>query len=147
PKYGTDRISSLSFRGAAKRRARNPYSRTSRFWASRASARQPGLWIPGPRAEPVIGPRFARTRWSTSRYDGAGGGSMKPAAFRYHAPKTVDEAVATLAEVAPNDGRVLAGGQSLVPIMAFRLARPEHLVDINGVEGLNRLAPAGDKLA
>jgi len=72
---------------------------------------------------------------------------MKPAAFRYHAPKTVDEAVATLAEVAPNDGRVLAGGQSLVPIMAFRLARPGHLVDINGVEGLNRLAPAGDRLA
>src|SRR5262249_20484912 len=60
---------------------------------------------------------------------------MKPAAFRYHAPKTVDEAVALLAEVAPEDGRVLAGGQSLVPIMAFPLARPSHLVDINGVDG------------
>ena len=35
----------------------------------------------------------------------------------------------------PDDGRVLAGGQSLVPIMAFRLARPTHLVDINGVDG------------
>ena len=72
---------------------------------------------------------------------------MKPAAFRYHAPKTVDEAVATLAEVAADDGRVLAGGQSLVPIMAFRLARPAHLVDINGVAGLNKIAVAGDKLA
>ena len=61
---------------------------------------------------------------------------MKPAAFRYHAPKTLDEAVAVLAEVAPDDGRVLAGGQSLVPIMAFRLAKPAHLVDINGVEEL-----------
>jgi aerobic carbon-monoxide dehydrogenase medium subunit len=71
---------------------------------------------------------------------------MKPAAFRYHAPKTVDEAVATLAEVAPNDGRVLAGGQSLVPIMAFRLARPAHLVDINGVEALNRIKATSDKL-
>jgi carbon-monoxide dehydrogenase medium subunit len=71
---------------------------------------------------------------------------MKPAKFRYHAPKTVDEAVATLAEVAADDGRVLAGGQSLVPIMAFRLARPTHLVDINGVAGLDRVAPAGDKL-
>jgi len=60
---------------------------------------------------------------------------MKPAAFRYHAPKTVNETVALLAEVAPDDGRVLAGGQSLVPIMAFRLARPSHLVDINGVDG------------
>jgi carbon-monoxide dehydrogenase medium subunit len=72
---------------------------------------------------------------------------MKPAPFHYHAPRTVDEAVALLAEVAPQDGRVLAGGQSLVPIMAFRLARPSHLVDINGVEALRRLAGDGDKLA
>ncbi|MGD9769326.1 MAG: xanthine dehydrogenase family protein subunit M [Pseudolabrys sp.] len=72
---------------------------------------------------------------------------MKPAPFRYHAPKTVDEAVTMLAEVAPDDGRVLAGGQSLVPIMAFRLSRPAHLVDINGVESLNRLAVDGDRLA
>jgi carbon-monoxide dehydrogenase medium subunit len=71
---------------------------------------------------------------------------MKPAPFRYHAPKTVEEAVETLAEVAPEDGRVLAGGQSLVPIMAFRLARPGHLVDINGVDALKRLAVEGGKL-
>jgi aerobic carbon-monoxide dehydrogenase medium subunit len=71
---------------------------------------------------------------------------MKPAQFRYHAPKTIAEAVETLAEVAPEDGRVLAGGQSLVPIMAFRLARPAHLVDINGVEELGRLAFDGSKL-
>ena len=71
---------------------------------------------------------------------------MKPAAFRYHAPKTVEEAVALLAEVAPQDGRVLAGGQSLVPTMAFRLAKPAHLVDINGVAALNRLTVAGGKL-
>jgi aerobic carbon-monoxide dehydrogenase medium subunit len=71
---------------------------------------------------------------------------MKPAPFRYHAPKTIEEAVATLAEVAGEDGRVLAGGQSLVPIMAFRLARPSHLVDINGVAALARLAVEGGKL-
>ena len=71
---------------------------------------------------------------------------MKPAPFQYHAPQTIDEAVALLAEVAPHDGRVLAGGQSLVPIMAFRLARPAHLVDINGVEALRRLAVEGDRL-
>jgi carbon-monoxide dehydrogenase medium subunit len=70
---------------------------------------------------------------------------MKPAPFRYHAPKTIEEAVETLAEVAGEDGRVLAGGQSLVPIMAFRLARPAHLVDINGVEALRRLAVEHDK--
>jgi len=71
---------------------------------------------------------------------------MKPAPFQYHAPRTVEEAVATLAAVAPQDGRVLAGGQSLVPTMAFRLARPAHLVDINGVAGLDRLAVEGDEL-
>lgn len=64
---------------------------------------------------------------------------MKPAPFHYHAPKTVEEAVALLAEHAADDGRILAGGQSLVPTMAFRLARPKHLVDINGVAGLDRL--------
>ena len=42
--------------------------------------------------------------------------------------------------MAPRDGRVLAGGQSLVPIMAFRLARPAHLIDINAVTGLDGLA-------
>ena len=65
---------------------------------------------------------------------------MKPAPFIRHAPRSVDDAVAALAEYAPLDGRVLAGGQSLVPIMAFRMARPAHLIDINAVEGLDRLA-------
>jgi carbon-monoxide dehydrogenase medium subunit len=72
---------------------------------------------------------------------------MKPAQFQYHAPTTIDEAVQTLAEVVGEDGRVLAGGQSLVPIMAFRLARPGHLVDINGVAALRRLAVDGDQLS
>src|SRR6476469_5904740 len=72
---------------------------------------------------------------------------MKPAPFRYHAPKTIEEAVETLAEVAGEDGRVLAGGQSLVPIMAFRLATPAHLVDINGVAGLDKLASDGKTLS
>ena len=72
---------------------------------------------------------------------------MKPAAFRYHAPTTVAQAVALLAEVAPDDGRVLAGGQSLVPTMAFRLARPAHLVDINRIAELDRLAVADGRLS
>lgn len=62
---------------------------------------------------------------------------MKPGQFEYHAPRTLDEAVALLARVAPEEGRVLAGGQTLVPAMALRLARPGHLVDINGVAGLD----------
>jgi carbon-monoxide dehydrogenase medium subunit len=72
---------------------------------------------------------------------------MKPAPFTHHTPATVEEAVALLAEVAPDDGRILAGGQSLVPAMAFRVARPAHLVDINGVAGLDRLERDGDALS
>jgi carbon-monoxide dehydrogenase medium subunit len=71
---------------------------------------------------------------------------MKPATFRYHAPKTLAEALTVLAEVAPEDGRVLAGGQSLVPIMAFRLAKPAHLVDINGIAELSRITVDGGAL-
>ena len=72
---------------------------------------------------------------------------MKPAPFVYHCPTTVDEAVARLAEVASDDGRVLAGGQSLVPTMAFRLARPAHLIDINGIAELARLEVADGMLS
>lgn len=72
---------------------------------------------------------------------------MKPAPFVRHVPRTLDEAVRILSEVAPEDGRVLAGGQSLVPIMAFRLAKPAHLVDINEIEELGRIDNDGKTLA
>jgi carbon-monoxide dehydrogenase medium subunit len=65
---------------------------------------------------------------------------VKPAPFAYHRPTTFDGAVRLLAELAPREGRVLAGGQSLAPMMAFRLARPAHLIDINAVAELNSLA-------
>jgi carbon-monoxide dehydrogenase medium subunit len=71
---------------------------------------------------------------------------MKPASFSYHAPHSVSEAVALLAEYAPQNGRVLAGGQSLVPTMAFRMAQPAHLIDINGIPGLANLKVEGDTL-
>jgi carbon-monoxide dehydrogenase medium subunit len=71
---------------------------------------------------------------------------MKPAPFTRHVPRTVAEAVKILADVAPNDGRVLAGGQSLVPIMAFRLAKPAHLVDINEIIELARIDNDGKAL-
>ena len=72
---------------------------------------------------------------------------MKPAPFIRHAPKTLDETLKILSRVAPQDGRVLAGGQSLVPIMAFRLAKPAHLVDINDVAGLDKIASDGNVLS
>jgi aerobic carbon-monoxide dehydrogenase medium subunit len=69
---------------------------------------------------------------------------MKPAPFAYHVPASVQEAIHILAYVGPREGRVLAGGQSLVPAMAFRLARPEHLIDINGLVELSHLAIEAD---
>jgi aerobic carbon-monoxide dehydrogenase medium subunit len=69
---------------------------------------------------------------------------MKPASFSYYAPTSLDEAVMLLAELGPQDGRILAGGQSLVPTMAFRLARPTHLIDINGIAELAALTVTGD---
>lgn len=61
---------------------------------------------------------------------------MKPPPFTYHRPQTVEEAVETLAALG-GDGKVLAGGQSLVPLMSMRLAAPAHLVDINHLPGLD----------
>ena len=72
---------------------------------------------------------------------------MKPAPFTYHAPTTVEAALGTLAQVAAEDGRILAGGQSLLPTMAFRLARPAHLVDINGIAALSSLRNDAGELA
>jgi carbon-monoxide dehydrogenase medium subunit len=64
---------------------------------------------------------------------------MKPAAFAYHAPQGLDEAVALLARHG-DDGKLLAGGQSLVPAMNFRLARPAVLIDINRIAALDFLS-------
>ncbi|MBS1676670.1 MAG: xanthine dehydrogenase family protein subunit M [Actinobacteria bacterium] len=63
---------------------------------------------------------------------------MKPPPFDYEAPTSLDEALALLAERGA-DGKVLAGGQSLVPLLNFRLARPEVLIDVNGLQELSYL--------
>jgi aerobic carbon-monoxide dehydrogenase medium subunit len=68
---------------------------------------------------------------------------VKPANFKCHRPRSLEEAVHILAEVSARDGRIIAGGQSLVPTMAFRMAMPPDLVDINHVEGLDLLAYDG----
>jgi aerobic carbon-monoxide dehydrogenase medium subunit len=60
---------------------------------------------------------------------------MKPAPFTYHRPETLDEALGLLAEHG-DEAKVLAGGQSLVPMLALRLTRFEHLIDLNGLEQL-----------
>jgi len=68
---------------------------------------------------------------------------MKPAPFKYYAPATVDEALVHLAEHGW-DAKVLAGGQSLIPMMNFRLAQPAVLVDLNNVAELFYIRPHRD---
>lgn len=70
---------------------------------------------------------------------------MKPAAFEYHAPTNLSDAMALLARFG-EDARPLAGGQSLVPLMNFRLARPGHLIDLNGIDEMNFLKTANGGL-
>ncbi|MEU5862655.1 MULTISPECIES: FAD binding domain-containing protein [unclassified Nonomuraea] len=66
---------------------------------------------------------------------------MKPPPFAYHAPRDLGEALRTLAEV---DGKVLAGGQSLIPMLNMRLAAPGHVVDINRLAVLDTVEAGGD---
>jgi aerobic carbon-monoxide dehydrogenase medium subunit len=73
---------------------------------------------------------------------------MKSAAFHYHAPATLKEAVALLADLCvESDVKVLAGGQSLVPVMALRLAQPDHVIDLNPLEPeIGRIEVEGGQL-
>lgn len=70
---------------------------------------------------------------------------MYPARFDYHSPSTLDEAVETLQRYG-DEGKVLAGGQSLIPLMKTRFAEPRALVDINRIEGLDELREEGGYL-
>ena len=67
---------------------------------------------------------------------------MTPGVFDYHRPQSVAEALALLAQFG-EDGKVLAGGHSLVPMMKLRLAEPAHLIDINGIGGLRGIREEG----
>jgi carbon-monoxide dehydrogenase medium subunit len=71
---------------------------------------------------------------------------VKPPPFHYAAPTSVAEAVELLGAHADDEARVLAGGQSLVPLMNFRLAQPAHLIDLRRVEELTRIRTEGDTL-
>lgn len=70
---------------------------------------------------------------------------MKPPPFDYRAPETLAEAVALVAEFG-EDGKLLAGGQSLIPVLALRLASPRVLIDLNGVAELEYERLEGDRL-
>ena len=59
---------------------------------------------------------------------------MIPGEFEYHAPKSVQEAIALLTQ--HEDAKIIAGGHSLLPMMKFRLAEPPHLIDIKNITEL-----------
>lgn len=71
---------------------------------------------------------------------------MIPGAFDYHSPRSLDEALALLQQHA-GDAKILAGGQSLIPAMRFRLAMPSILIDINRLDDLRYVEERGDHLA
>jgi aerobic carbon-monoxide dehydrogenase medium subunit len=68
---------------------------------------------------------------------------VKPAKFEYHAPASLDEALAILGRY-DGEARLLAGGQSLVPMMNFRLATPRAIIDLNRIAGLSYIEEDGD---
>ena len=68
---------------------------------------------------------------------------MTPGVFEYHRPNTVEEVLALLGQFG-DDGKVLAGGHSLVPMMKLRLAEPAHLIDINTIDSLRGIREEGD---
>lgn len=72
--------------------------------------------------------------------------AVKPPPFQYAAPTSVAEAVELLGAHADDDARALAGGQSLVPLMNFRLAQPAYLIDLRRIEELTRIRTEGDTL-
>ena len=69
---------------------------------------------------------------------------MKPPPFRYHDPKTVSEAVGLLGSL--ENAKLLAGGQSLMPMLNFRFVQPDHIIDLNRVEGLSYIREANGAL-
>ena len=70
---------------------------------------------------------------------------MYPAAFEYFSPRTVDEALELLARHG-DDAKILAGGQSLLPMMKLRIASPRYLIDVNRIDGLAGLRREDDRL-
>src|SRR6266446_6105892 len=87
----------------------------------------------------AFSPRFCQTNDRLDGWDAevmiTGRSPMKPAPFAYHAPSSVADALDAISRADdPEDLKVLAGGQSLVPILNLRLAQPGTLLDINGLE-------------
>ena len=71
---------------------------------------------------------------------------MIPASFEYSSPKTLSEAISLLKQYG-SDAKILAGGQSLIPLMKLRMAAPKHLIDLNGITDLSYIRESDGRLA
>src|SRR6202007_2749132 len=71
-----------------------------------------------------------------------GANAMLPPTFEYLRPTTIPEAISLLQQYG-DDAKILSGGQSLIPLMKFRIARPAYLVDINRISGLSYIKEEG----
>src|SRR5690606_458748 len=135
-------------RCSASRRSRCRRPRTSSTRASTGRSTRVSTWSAratrccGPATTSPRAPRPSPRRGGRSSR--AGDRPVKSAPFAYVRPVTVEQACAELA--ADDDSKVLSGGQSLVPVLAMRLARPSTLVDINAVAGLDELGVVGGRL-
>ena len=69
---------------------------------------------------------------------------MKPAPFKYHSPRSVPEALELAASL--ENAKFLAGGQSLMPMMNFRFVQPDHVIDLNLIDGISAIERRGDRL-
>ena len=121
-----------------------PFATTPPFAAAQAAAFALRLTIYLPGDYKVAGPETLRFgRFPIRPISSASGHpgwevktKMIPPAFEYLRPKTIPEAIAFLQQYG-DDAKILSGGQSLIPMMKFRIARPGYLIDINRISGLS----------
>src|SRR5579863_644362 len=88
---------------------------------------------------------YSRAGDQTRRCEPEGAKQMKPAAFTYHRPHTLEDALSLLA-LHGFDAKLIAGGQSLAPMMNMRFAQPAHLIDLNALPQLEGISSEGDAL-
>src|SRR5215471_1900858 len=117
----------------ARRRGRSPAAAPGRSPAAPHGYAHRHYRLP---RDQVICPRLRMDARDQAGCGYEGGQTVKPAPLRYSRPGSTAEALALLASLG-EDGKVLAGGQSLVPLLSMRLAAPEHLVDINRLAELS----------
>lgn len=109
--------------------------------STNAAGGEPPMWRPtGPDHQstpPAGGQAVGRRRARQTRIEVR----VKPGAFEYHVPSSVSEAVETLASLTEtSEAKLLAGGQSLIPLMNMRLSRPDHLIDLGRIPGLQEIS-------